>query len=391
MRRTLAVLATLALSGITAFAVAATPAGAVGSVNVTPSSAIADGTVVTVSWTGLQPNGTPSIVQCKDAPSSGASGADCVFATLQVSADGSNASGAGTDTFVVHDSNGLLALDSRTSVRCDTAHFGAILVVDNPNDPTSGSYKQISCSGSPPIVTPPHNLLSCTGTSLVATVNPALGSRNARYTKLAGKAAVAGASLEYGTNAPVPADATSCTVDTGIRNDNADTNSGTKLNPYDNQTAGQSPLTTAAPGKISLSLDGSASCQTVAQASAITSYPQAYPLQGKVALTFGQTSAGKPLTSQQYVRLDHNAVDPDPNHYAVTGIVIKGVGVGGTVSGTVRLFPTADPKKNLNVDECNNPDVNTSALTASIGQVSVSLADGPDQDATVDPWTVSIP
>jgi hypothetical protein len=144
MRR---IMASAAIVGFIAL-VAAAPAGAVGSVTVTPSTNLADGTSVTVSWTGLTPNGTPSIVQCKDAPTTGASGADCEFLTLQVATDASNAAGAGSDTFVVHDTAGLSALNSRTGVLCDGSHAGSIQVLDNPNDNTTGSYKQITCTGS---------------------------------------------------------------------------------------------------------------------------------------------------------------------------------------------------------------------------------------------------
>ncbi len=148
MRR---ILATLAMTGLVALTTAA-PAGAVGSVTVTPGTNLTDGTTVTVSWTGLTPGATPSIVQCKDAPTTGASGADCEFLSLQVALDASNGAGAGTDTFVVHDTNGLAALNSRTGVLCDAAHPGSILVLDNPNDNTTGAYKQITCTGSNPQV-----------------------------------------------------------------------------------------------------------------------------------------------------------------------------------------------------------------------------------------------
>jgi hypothetical protein len=148
MRR---ILATLAIAGVAALTLV-TPAGATGSVTVTPGTNLSDGTSVTVSWTGLTPGSTPSIVQCKDAPTTGASGADCEFLTLQVASDASNASGAGSDTFVVHDSTGLSALNSRTGVLCDAQHPGSILVLDNPNDNTTGAYKQITCIGSNPQV-----------------------------------------------------------------------------------------------------------------------------------------------------------------------------------------------------------------------------------------------
>jgi hypothetical protein len=148
MRR---ILATLAIAGLAALATAA-PAGASGSVTVTPGTNLTDGTTVTVSWTGLTAGSTPSIVQCKDAPTTGASGADCEFLTLQVASDASNGQGAGQDTFVVHDTDGLSALNSRTAILCDSSHPGAILVLDNPNDPTTGAYKQITCTGSDPQV-----------------------------------------------------------------------------------------------------------------------------------------------------------------------------------------------------------------------------------------------
>jgi hypothetical protein len=146
MRRILATSAVLTIIGLTAL-VGATPAGALGSVTVTPSSNVSDGTTVTVSWTGFTPNATPSLVQCKDAPTTGAAGADCEFLTLVVADDANNAQGAGTAQFTVHDTNGLAALNSRTGVLCDAQHPGSILVLENPNDNTTGSYKQITCTG----------------------------------------------------------------------------------------------------------------------------------------------------------------------------------------------------------------------------------------------------
>ncbi len=139
-------LAALTISGLVALAAAA-PAGAAGTVTVTPSTGLVEGTKVTVSWTGLAPNQTPSIVQCKDAPTTGASGADCEFLTLTTASDASNGSGAGMEKdVVVHDTAGLAALNSRTEVLCDGTHAGSILVLDNPNDNTTGAYKQITCT-----------------------------------------------------------------------------------------------------------------------------------------------------------------------------------------------------------------------------------------------------
>lgn len=389
MRRILAIVATLAIAGISAMTLAGS-AGAVGSVNVTPSTNIADGTVVTVSWTGLTPNGTPSIVQCKNAPTTGASGADCEFLTLQVSADGSNGSGAGSDTFVVRDSNGLVSMNPRTEVRCDTDHSGAILVVDNPNDPSSGAYKTITCVGSSTVTPSPNLLLSCTGTRQIATFNPTLGSSSAKYVKGAAKDSI-GDKTELG-GGTVPADATACVAGTGIRNHDPATDVGTKINPFDNQTNGATNLTTTGGlAKTMLTLAGSASCQTEPQGTVNNAFPRAYPLQGKLTMKFDQLDAkGKQIQLQAYVRLSHDIADPDGTHWQMEGTVIKGPGLGGDLSATVRLQPTTSTK-NLNPLECTDADVTDDSNNASIAEVAITPADGSDQDIAVDPLTVSIP
>jgi hypothetical protein len=389
MRRTFALLTAIGLVAAAMLALGGTTAGATGTVNVTPSTNLASGTTVTVSWTGLQPFGTPSIVQCKNAPATGASGADCEFLTLQVAADASNASGAGSDTFVVRDSNALVAMNPRTEVRCDTATSGSILVVDNPNDPTSGSFKTITCSGSSTITPPVNVLLSCTGLRQIAALSPAMGSSSAKYVKASGKKSV-GDRHEFGTNTTIPADATACDVGTGIRNNNPATDVGTKTNPFDDQTNGHQSLTTTG-GKVTLQLAGSATCQTEPQGTVNGSYPTAYPLQGKLAVTFDQTDAkGKPIVLQAYARLGHDVSDPDPTHWVLGGTVIKGPGVGGELSATVRMTPTTSTK-NLNPGECTDSDVTDDANNASLTEVAFTLADGGDQDNLVDPLQVTLP
>ncbi len=389
MRRTMAVLATVALSGAALFA-AAGPASALGTVNVTPGTNLAGDTVVTVSWTGLTPFGTPSIVQCKNSPSTGAGGADCEFLTLQVAGDASNASGAGSDTFVVRDSAGLLALNSRTAVRCDTSTSGSIAVLDNPNDLNSGSTKTISCIGSVPVAPTTHDLVSCTGSSLIAKLSPALGSGSAKYTKLAASDSL-GDKTEFGTNAVIPADATTCDVDNGIRTENPTSNS-TLSNPFDNQTNLASTLTTTNPtSKVTMVLSGSASCQTVAQATVNNSYPQAYPLQGKLIMGFNQTDAlTKQIKILATVHLGKDAADPDPSHFILRGTVFKGPGIGSEISATVRMWPTSSTK-NLNPDECTDADVTDDGNDASLTEMAVTLTDGSDQNTTADPLKVSIP
>ena len=389
MRRTMAILATVALSAAAFFAAAA-PASASGSVNVTPSTNLAGDTVVTVSWTGLTPNGTPSIVQCKNSPTTGAGGADCEFLTLQVAGDASNGSGAGSDTFVVRDSNGLLALNPRTEVRCDASTSGSIAVLDNPNDLNSGATKTISCVGAVPVVPTTHDLVSCTGTSLIAKPNPALGSNSAKYTKIAASKSK-GDKTEFGTNAAIPADATTCAVDSGIRNENP-TSDSTKPNPFDNQTNLQSTLTTSnVTSKVTMVLSGSASCQTEAQATVNNAYPQAYPLQGKLIMSFNQTNAlGKQIKLLGYIHLGKDAADPDPSHFIVRGSVFSGPGIGAEIQGTIRMAPTSFVK-NINPGECTDSDVTDDANDASITEMAVTLADGSDQDTTVDPLKVVIP
>lgn len=111
--------------------------GAVGSVTVTPNSGLIDGQQVTVSWTGLTPNFSPIIEQCKTAPTNPTS--DCDFLTLLVS--DSNSSGAGSDTFNVFGGQGPSGLFA-----CDDQHACTIRVADDPNDLTSGAVAAITLS-----------------------------------------------------------------------------------------------------------------------------------------------------------------------------------------------------------------------------------------------------
>ena len=392
MRRTLATLATLAVAGAALFAISA-PAGAAGAVTVTPGTNITDGTSVTVSWTGLTPNGTPSIVQCKPSPATGAGGADCEFQTLQV-AEASNGAGAGTDTFIVHDTAGLAGLNPRTEVQCDPTHGGSIAVLDNPNDPSSGANKSISCAVTVAPVAG-HVLLSCSGTRQIGTLNPTMGSNSAKYVKGGFKDSI-GDKTEFFTASTVPADATTCAVDPGISTTNPSSDS-TKPNPYDNQTNGAATLTTTGlTAKTTFVLDGSATCQTAPQGTVNNDYSQAYPLRGQLTVKFDQLSAPTPsgatpqIALGASVRLGKDSADPDPTHYALLGLVTKGPGAGGEIHGTVRLVPTTSVK-NVNPGECSDPDVTDDSNNASLAEMALTLADGADQNTAVDPWVVTIP
>ncbi len=390
MRRTMAI---LAISGITLIGLVQ-PAGAATSVTVTPNTNLTNGTTVTVNWTGLTPNGTPSLVQCVNAPSTGAGGADCEFLTLQVASDASNGVGAGSDTFTVRDTAGLVALNDRTAVACDNTHSGSILVLDNPNDRNSGTFQTITCASGNTTPPPANVLVSCTGISQIATLNPALGSNSAKYVKETTKDSI-GDKTEFGTNANVPADTTSCDVNAGIRTDNPATDQGTttaKLNPFDNQSNGVSTVTSvAATSKNVLSVAGSATCQTEPQVAVDNSFPRAYPLQGKMAMKFDQTFPNSaPIQIQAYLRFGHDISDPNPTHTKVSGIVTKGPGLGGDVSATLRIWPTTSVK-NLNPLECSDADVTDDTANASLTEMAFTLADGSDGNTTVDPWIVTIP
>jgi len=243
-------------------------------------------------------------------------------------------------------------------------------------------------------------LLTCNGTSIVALLNPTLGSSDAKYTKVAVKRIDAANSAKYHAsttgsedNGPSTVDATSCAVDAGIRTNNASSNSASgKDNPFDNQTNSQSTLsmTGSSPFVPAIvgSNAGSATCNRT-DTTLNDTYPQAYPLQGKLIYKFSQADAlAKQIQDQFYIRLGTDPADSDVTHITVTGIVIKGPGVGGDVHGTLAFGPAFDVKKNLNLIDCVLP---TAAGNASLASLIISPADGSDVGTTVDPLTVTIP
>jgi hypothetical protein len=63
--------------------------------------------------------------------------------------------------------------------------------------------------------------------------------------------------------------------------------------------------------------------------------PSQYPLNGKFKLSY----AAKTLSTQAYVRFAGFDPVPGPDVVALTGIVVKGGGVGATVSGEVGFDP----------------------------------------------------
>jgi hypothetical protein len=247
-----------------------------------------------------------------------------------------------------------------------------------------------------------QTIMSCSGTIVVASLNPALGSGDAKYTKAGLKrlGPTEAASGKYNLSltgqedlgAP-PSDTTSCAVDSGITTDVPATDS-TKPNPFDNQTNGASTLDMTSPSiytpKIAGKAAGSASCNRD-DTTLVTAYPQGYPLQGKMIYKYAQLNEkGKQIQNQFYIRLGTDPLDADITHITLEGIVIKGPGASGQVDGTFAFGAAYSPKKNLNLLDCTATTGNALG-NASLGLLIIQQADGADADTAVDPLTVSIP
>ncbi len=248
-------------------------------------------------------------------------------------------------------------------------------------------------------------LMTCSGTSLIASLNPTLGSSDAKYAKAASKrndGSINHLSLTGGEDlGPSVSDNTSCAVASGIRTTVAATNSlSGKDNPFDNQTAdgsepgGYATLTMgsiASAAKLVGSTAGSASCNR-ADPGLVTTYPQAYPLNGKLVYKFLElTPTAVQIQAQLYVRLGTDPLDTDITHITVRGISIKGPGVGGDVSGTLAFGAAYAPTKNINLLDCTADGTPPAAGNASLGSLIITPADGSDAGALVDDLTVSIP
>lgn len=230
-------------------------------------------------------------------------------------------------------------------------------------------------------------VLSCSGMSQIVSMNPPTGSSNAKYLKWSVKDSD-GSKLDL-FGAAIPADAFGCTVDAGIRTNLPSTNSDSgKENPFDNQTNGFASLTTAgALAKTAMSLSGSGSCRTDLPN---TSYPYAYTIQGKATTKFDQTLPNlAQIQIQSYLRLEADVADPEDD-LKVRGIVTKGPGIGGEVRATIALFPT-NSTKNINVIDCSAVLTPTPIGNAAVAEMKLSLSDGSDPDALVDPWEVVLP
>lgn len=191
-----------------------------------------------------------------------------------------------------------------------------------------------------------NQVVMCTGTHLIAKLNPAIADGNetehaARYLKASAK--ISDGTLTYFGGLPIPADATTCTVDSGIATDQPAQNVKYGL---DDQSNGHTTLTLA---KVTSSLIGSTQCDaTVGTIEGVNDYPTAYPLQGKFQYTFNELDAKlKQIKIQTYVSA--YADDGDPGVYHIAGTVIKGPGVGGRYTNAFTFLPTDNEKKNVNL------------------------------------------
>jgi uncharacterized protein YfcZ (UPF0381/DUF406 family) len=208
-------------------------------------------------------------------------------------------------------------------------------------------------------------LIACSGIAADAKLNPTLKSGDAKYIK-------ASSSGTTGT----------CLVDEGIAN-----NQGTQDVKYvlDDQTNNNNVLTMLT-NKGSLA--GSVSCNST-DTSLLTDYPASYPLQGKITWKFTQLNAlSKNIALQMYVRGGRDELDPNPANFTISGIVIKGPGVGGDTQATLQFFPDLLSTKNLNILDCT---ANPATQNASLADLDVSQSDGSDAGTALDNWLVTIP
>jgi hypothetical protein len=225
-----------------------------------------------------------------------------------------------------------------------------------------------------------NQIVRCTGGVLIAKLNPALSSSTPAYTKVAAKSSTG--TVLVGGN-PAPVDALTCSIDAGIRTNQAGQSVKYLL---DNQTNGNATLNILSQ---SGTFSGSATCKTAdfGGTGPAYEYPNEYPLQGKMVWKFTQLDEkSHNIQLQQYVRLGRAVGDTDPTHIAATGIVIKGPGVGGTSDGLFAFAPT-DSTKNLNLLDC----VGAPPSPANLAELQITQADGTDAGTTPDPWDVSIP
>ena len=237
-----------------------------------------------------------------------------------------------------------------------------------------------------------NQLVQCAGINTIATLNPTIKDGDAKYIKAANKASD-GTKQQFLTNDPVPANALTCFVDAGIATDQAGQDPKYLL---DDQSNGNTLLTMAGGGpfgftpKITGVFRGSSSCYAEDPSPASKSYPNVYPLNGKLIWKFDQADAKlKQLQIQQYLRI--GAIAGTASDLSVSGIVIKGPGIGGDVSASITFYPTNSTK---NVDPIGCTDgvgLDSIPGNTDLKELWLYAIDGPDADSVVDPWSITIP
>ena len=231
-----------------------------------------------------------------------------------------------------------------------------------------------------------NQIVQCNGQHIIATLNPTIKDGDAKYVKASSKRSD-GTKHEFLTNNAIPADTNICAVDSGIKTNQAGQDVKYVL---DNQTNGQNLTQVGATAKTSGVFTGSSSCYAETPEPPAKSYPNSYPLQGKLIWKFDQLdAASKQIQMQQYIRI--GAVPSTVSDLTVTGIVIKGPGLGGTVSAYITFYPTNNVK---NVDPIGCTDgvgLDAIPLNTSLTELHLYAIDGPDAGTTADPWSVTIP
>jgi hypothetical protein len=206
----------------------------------------------------------------------------------------------------------------------------------------------------------------------VASLNPPLVSGAAKYFKAVGK--IDATNPGSGTN--------SCLVDGGIRTDQPATDgmSGTNVkdNPFDNQANGNASLTVA---KVVTSAAGVESCSSQdTNWTTVNVYPKAYTPNGKEVIKYNELDAKlHPLQTQVFLRF--GATDPaNPTLVTLTGLAIKGVGIGGDLNQSFTFGPEPGDTKSIDFLDCVAATGNTVGDTqlkklhiAPTGNMSLTL------------------
>jgi hypothetical protein len=228
---------------------------------------------------------------------------------------------------------------------------------------TVGGMVAVAVPASADVTNGPNLVGSCTSSVSLGKLNPALGDQTGPTV----------AALALATNISTKTkEAGTCQADGG--------------------PAGAAFVATASGNSVlhpkaqAAKLSGNASCATGATAQAAdASAATAYPLNGKVTYTMTETNAlTKPIVLQGYITL--LGFNSTPAHNTglggdvvdVGGVVIKGVGVGATLAGTI----WEDPVAKLAKDSPDQPGIYTTGYGLDVASAA-GCADGTPNNATI--------